>query len=413
MDYYNEYVYRMHKHGNDTSLVVLMQMGDFYETYDQSAGRCQAVLGLTLNEQVKPDKTKHFITGFPKWKLEDYLQKLVGETGCRVVVLDKDMNETVFTKDRNGKIVFTTNNNNSNNNSKTTTTMATTASKTFKMMNSGNRYMYDNEMQALVEVKLLREVFNLDSGASMQEWRVANTDRTVQTHYTPATEDAPEQFDGKMYRTLEDFEKGEPMGMDAFCGKADEERICRGLVRPHRSDVQQDEKGAYFWTIEKGEAVKWYFRDHIHEVTWDQADGPITVTSDYEGDQLPVSYPSSEHVYKYNDYRFIDEYGEETVREAPLKRLMLDDDQKALAGKLQSLIDQCKEAGMTIYWSNADYTLNAVNVRRVERIEYDPCVDEEKEEAHYFDDSRAAHTFKNVTDLNSEDSDLKFVIKKQ
>ena len=68
---------------------------------------------------------------------------------------------------------------------------------------------------------------------------------------------------------------------------------------------------------------------------------------------------------------------------------------------------------MCIYWSNADYTLNAVNERRVQRIEYAPCVDEDTEEAHYFDDSRAAHTFKNVTDLNSEDDCLKFVIKKE
>ena len=81
--------------------------------------------------------------------------------------------------------------------------------------------------------------------------------------------------------------------------------------------------------------------------------------------------------------------------------------------KLQAVLDEMKEAKMLVYWSNADYTLNAVNLRKVQRVEYDPEYDEETEEALYFDDSRCSHVFKNVTDYNSEDSDVKFVIKKQ
>ena len=283
----------------------------------------------------------------------------------------------------------------------------------FRTVSSAQKYMFNSELQALVEVKPKREVFNLDSGTSTQEWQVANTDKVMTTHYIPANDEQPEQFDGKMYKTLKDFEAGNaiPMG-DIFYGYDNEERIVQCLVPAHGRRVSSDEQGAYIWTIANGEAVKWYFREHIHEVVWEYNEkGQITVTSDCECD-IPESYLSSEDVYMYNDYRFVDCDGEEHVQEGVYKRLFLEPDQKALAEKLQAVIDECREAKMCIYWSNADYTLNAVNVRRVEKLEYDPCYDEETEEALYFDDSRCSHVFSHVTDYNSEDSDVKFVIKK-
>ena len=150
----------------------------------------------------------------------------------------------------------------------------------------------------------------------------------------------------------------------------------------------------------------------IHEVVWEyDEEGHITVTSDCEGD-IPEGYRNSEDVYMYNDYRFIDADGKEQVREGVYKRLLLEQDQQSLADKLQSVIDECKAAGMCIYWSNADYTLNAVNVRHIERLEYDPYVNEETEDAYYYDDSRCTHVFKNVSDYNTESGDIKFVVRR-
>lgn len=392
----NEWLYRRHKHGNGEVLVVLMQAGDFYETYDVDAEKCGKALGVTVSK-----RNNGSLSGFPKYKLCEYVAKLENK-GYRVIVVDQDGTE--HKRD---------NNNSSNNNSKQQTTMAT-MKKNFRTVNGSTKYMFNSELQALVEVTPLREVFNLDSGVSMQEWRVVGTDKTMKTHYIPATEEKPEQFDGKMYKTLKDFEAGNaiPMG-DIFYGYDNEVRIVRSLVPAHGRSVSWDDEGAYIWTMEKGEAVKWYFRKHIHEVTWEYNEkGQITVTSDCEID-IPESYRSSEDVYMYNDYRFIDGDGKEQIREGVYKRLFLEPDQKALAEKLQAVLDECKEAKMLIYWSNADYTLNAVNLRRVEKLEYDPSYDEETEEALYFDDSRCSHVFKNVTDYNSEDSAVKFVIKKQ
>jgi len=393
MNNHNEFKYRRHKWGNGADLIVLMKAGDFYETYDEDAKKCAKVLDLTLSERKDGE-----LTGFPKCKLQEYVLRLV-KAGYQVVTSDGNEDNN-YTKENLNQYF---------NNYQTTSNME----KKFRTISAGVRYMFNKEMQSLVEVKPMCEVFNLNNGKASQVWRVANTDKTVKTRYEPATEEEPEKFDGVMYKTFEDFEKGRKMTIDElFYQKDIEGRICSCLLKTGDRHIKMDEKGAYYWTIEKGQAVKWYFIDHIDTVTWEYNEkGQITVTSDCEC-ELPEAYRDSEDVYKYNDYRFVDAEGQETVREGVYKRLYLDADQVKLAEKLQKVLDECKAANMCIYWSNADYTLNAVNVRHVERIEHDPDVDEEKEEAHWFDDSRVAHVFKNVTDYNSEDTSVKFVVKK-
>ena len=51
-------------------------------------------------------------------------------------------------------------------------------------------------------------------------------------------------------------------------------------------------------------------------------------------------------------------------------------------------------------------------MRHIDRIEYDPKVDEDTEVAYHFEDDRAGRVFSGVYDLNTEDSEVKFVIKK-
>lgn len=219
--------------------------------------------------------------------------------------------------------------------------------KIFRTISCGVLYMYNQEMQSLVEVRPLREVFNLNNGKATQEWRVANTDALMTTHYEPATEDEPEKFDGEMYHTFDDFEKGKKMPIDdVFYPPRKEDHICNCLMKCGNRYLCTDDKGAFCWIYEKGQAVKWYFREHIDTVTWEYNEhGQIDVVSDYDGGELPEAYSSSEEVYKYNDYRFVDAEGHEEVREGVYKRLKLDDDQKLLAGKLR-------------YWSKKAHGFN-------------------------------------------------------
>lgn len=367
--------------------IVLMRCGDFYETYDEDARKCSELCGLTLTQR---NGKAQVLTGFPYHALEGYVKKLHDAGRATVVCNDDFSNSTKI-----------------NNNQKTEKTMEKEIN--FRTIRIEKAYMFNKKMECLVKVTLERVEYLIDSGKSTQTWRIANTDKKVMTSYVPATETEPEMFDGKLYHKLEDFEKGKVLTVDEiFYSNSNERELCSYLSQ----SVQADKDGAYIWAYEKGEAVKWYFRKHIDIVqTIFEEDRPRKWSAN-DDVQIPESYWSAEEVYKYHDYRFIDAEGKEQVHEGVLKRLFLEPDQKKLAKKLQAVIDECNAAGMCIYWSNCDYTLNAVNVRKIERIEYDPIVDEETEEAIYFDDSSASHTFKNVDDWNSEDSCIKFVIKK-
>ena len=381
-DRYNEMKQEHPKH------IVFMHIGDFYETYDADANVCKEVLGLTLNQR---NGKAQLITGFPKHAYSAYISRL-HDAGYNICICEDFQNEKI-----------------SNNNQ--TMTMD---KKIFRTISCGVRYMYNQEMQSLVEVRPLREVFNLNNGKATQEWRVANTDAVMTTHYEPATDEEPEKFDGEMYHTFDDFEKGKKMPIDdVFYQPRKEDHICNCLMKCGNRYLGMDDKGAYCWIYENGQAVKWYFRGHINTVTWEYSEkGQTTVTSDC-GCELPEAYSSSEEVYKYNDYRFVDAEGNEEVREGVYKRLKLEPDQEKLAEKLQQVLEECKAAGMKVYFSNTHYDLRAVNQRKVEQIAYDPEYDEETEQAFEFDDRRVSHVFSGVYDLNIEDSDVKFVIKKK
>ena len=371
--------------------IVFMKVGDFYETYDVDAQTCHDILGLSLTKRTG---TMHLLTGFPKHALEGYVKKL-HDAGRATVACNEDFS-------------------NSNNNNKNQKTEKTMEKINFRTIMIGVRYMYNKEMESLVEVRPLREVFNLNTGKATQEWRVADTDKVMTTHYTPATETEPEMFDGEMYHTLEDFEHGCKMSIDdVFCTKRDEAHICCCLLKCGYRYIYTDDNGAYTWIHEKGQAQKWYFREHIDTVYWEYSEhGQITVTSDYDGGEMPDSYRSPEDVYKYNDYRFVDADGHEEVREGVYNRLKLEPDQEKMVEKLQGVLDECRAAGIRVYFSTTHYELMAVNERKVERIDYDPEYDEETEQTFEFNDHRVSHVFSGVYSLNSEDSDIRFVIKK-
>lgn len=393
----------LEEHKKDLNRVTLFEAGDFYETYDIDAAVCHEVLKLQLTKT----SNGSCLTGFPKHALKTYLLLLVTKTRP-VQVIEKNRKALFFCNDR-GELAFKETKTTVNNN-QTTTTME---KKKFYTIGGGLHYMFNQEMQCLVEIKPLREVFFLESGKSTQEWRVANTDKVMKTRYTPATDEEPEKFNGEIYKSQDDFEKGNKMTIDElFFNHSTEGDICNGLMKGFRY-INMDEKGAYIWTIEKGEAVKWYFREHIRKVTWEyDGEGYITVKSDYDGGEMPSSYRDSEDVYKYNDYRFVDANGNEVVHEGVYSRLKLDEDQKPLVDKLQAVLNECEKAGIKVYFSTTYYDLRAVNKLKVEDIGYNPNCDDETEQEFVFEDDRVAYVFKGVSDLNSEDSDMKFVIKK-
>lgn len=307
------------------------------------------------------------------------------------------------------KAKATTNNSTTiNNNQNSTTTME---AKKFRFTQINKCFIFDEETQALTWATLVRITFGLCSGKSTQEWRLVNTDKVVKTHYTPATETEPAQFDGVLYKSQEAFENARPMTLTEVLGpESKEQRVCNYLSNSVYQD-DNDTKGAYIWAFINGEAKKWYFNQHMDTVTvdYDETCRVVGIKSDCEC-EIPEAYRNCEEVYMYNDYRTIDKDGKEIVHEGVYQRLKLEPDQEKILDKLQAVIDECKEAGIEVYWSGYHYKLCAVNRRRIERLEYDPCVDEETEVAFSFEE-RLARRFKNVVNHDGDCGDM-FVIKK-
>lgn len=282
----------------------------------------------------------------------------------------------------------------------------------FATMRVKNVYWFNTEREALVQLVLVRSNFRLDTGKATHEWAEADCDPKkikLVTEYNPEQPDLLPRF----YNTPEDFEKGVTYKADTLYWMRSEEDVCgellknRGCRRTHH-----DEKGAYVWAFIKGQAVKWYFRKHIDIVTCHYVKGVLANATADDVD-VPVAYYNAEDVYQYNDWTEVKPDGTRVKHEGVYNRLRLEPDQVELADKLQAVLDECKAAGMKVYFNLCDYDLNAVNVRHIERIEYDPSVDEDTEAAYHFEDDRAGRAFSGVYDLNTEDNDIKFVIKKQ
>jgi DNA mismatch repair protein MutS len=64
--------------------VILMRVGDFYETYKQDAQDASEILGLTLT---KMNTSGVYTCGFPFHALDVYLPKLI-RAGKRVAICD-------------------------------------------------------------------------------------------------------------------------------------------------------------------------------------------------------------------------------------------------------------------------------------------------------------------------------------
>ena len=71
--------------------VLLFRCGDFYETYMDDATTAAKVLGITLTRSTKQkedDGSGLRMAGFPHFKLEEYMQKLI-RAGHRIAICDQ------------------------------------------------------------------------------------------------------------------------------------------------------------------------------------------------------------------------------------------------------------------------------------------------------------------------------------
>ena len=71
--------------------VLLFRCGDFYETYMDDATTAANILGITMTRstnQKEDDGSGLRMAGFPYFRLEEYMQKLI-RAGHRIAICDQ------------------------------------------------------------------------------------------------------------------------------------------------------------------------------------------------------------------------------------------------------------------------------------------------------------------------------------
>ena len=79
--------YYMFKAAHPEALL-LMRVGDFYETYGEDAVIASRILGIVLTKKANGDQGHIALAGFPHHSIESYLPKMV-RAGYKVAVCDQ------------------------------------------------------------------------------------------------------------------------------------------------------------------------------------------------------------------------------------------------------------------------------------------------------------------------------------
>ena len=87
---FSEYLAELHKDDNGSKTVVLIPLGDFYESYGEDAENAAQVLDIVLTSKQIEDNT-YKMCGFPKHILDEYANKLL-YAGYDVVIADENRN---------------------------------------------------------------------------------------------------------------------------------------------------------------------------------------------------------------------------------------------------------------------------------------------------------------------------------
>lgn len=176
----------------------------------------------------------------------------------------------------------------------------------------------------------------------------------------------------QMYSNPLDYEKGR--AMVKYDTKAENLiRNCKGglgygqwVSIPNDTDDDGCTMGyVAVWTFEDGEAKE----------------TPVVVNLIHNGEIADGNIPDKfwnckEQAFSYNEYKVIDEDGEEFIEQGINKRLELTDEQREIVNKLNAVYEEAVKAGIGFAWNREDcFKLEVYNKKDVADFGYDasPC----------------------------------------
>lgn len=167
-----------------------------------------------------------------------------------------------------------------------------------------------------------------------------------------------------IYRTVELLRKADPMRTsDCTCPVIDE-------VTDKETGETTSNTYMEVWTFVDGDAV--CVPATVYAVTWDESGWHMT-----DG-QLPENFWKSKYdVYRFNEYRIIDEDGDEFIEKGVDLRLKPTTEQFAALKALKDAFEKAKTAGLAFLWDRECCgNIKAYNTADVEDFDY--CAVSEK-----------------------------------
>lgn len=164
--------------------------------------------------------------------------------------------------------------------------------------------------------------------------------------------------DTKFYKSLDDFKAGNEIAVFSHNGH---NLLLDALRKGYRE----------LWYLSDGQATRYEPSEHIKKFAIGRRKNDYEIVEGFVPDEL---FYGKDDVYAWNDITCKDMNGEEYVKEGYLKRLMFNDEQKALMGEFKALTEKMKNAKIKFVFDNGD--ILALNGEHIEGFEYESYDDE-------------------------------------
>ena len=174
-----------------------------------------------------------------------------------------------------------------------------------------------------------------------------------------------------MYTTPADYEKNNPIRLHTWeaaniikCAGHCRMSECRWVETDAKTETEPSYGYFEGWCFENGEpvAVPLVVNTVIEERAGRIAD-----------EHLPDHFwKSREEAFRYNEYKVVDDDGEEFIEQGFQKRLALTDEQKAIVAELKAVFDKARNADIGFLWDRDNCgNIEAYNAQDVEEYGYD------------------------------------------
>ena len=330
--------------------VVLLRVGDFYETYDRDAQILSGVIGTICQE-----RNGHKLYGIPAHYLKKLEEKLIKD-GYIIGVADKEYVTKIMKEMEQGM-----------ENKKDIDTKAFRHFNVCGMQNSF--YWFNSEKGTLEQVSIGSVVFNLVTGSI-----IYNLTHNGLAKKVVAKDGFESEFAMKLYENETDYLNQK--AFDRFNGL----NLWDLNISLNRSFyVNEDRCGLSQMVshiIKNGEVVAIHLKDYVSEivVSYDERCLKtyfINYIDEKETIDFQHAYSTRDELIKFESIRIEDNDGKVRYTDAPMARLRLSKEQQKAVDDFLAAKTALKNAGVGLLFDSCDWSWYVINIRDFKSVRSD------------------------------------------